>query len=156
MKLKVAGSEPQRRHILSVFCIFSKGVGMIRAEIGLKNRQIINERHSFRCFLILLDLYSNYYFGNNFPYLPLRGRHTSLSFRENIWNLTRNVYSMSIFSITTSRYHRHILVWCLIYINTYLISVLVPECGEYEICNQKIILRSISPQRPFLIDRFHP
>jgi hypothetical protein len=24
MKLKVAGSEPQGRHILSVFCIFSK------------------------------------------------------------------------------------------------------------------------------------
>jgi hypothetical protein len=35
----------------------------------------------------------------------------SLSFRENIWNLTRNVYLMSIFSITTSRYQRHILVW---------------------------------------------
>ena len=30
-----------------------KGVGMIRAEIGLKNRQILNETHSFRCFLIL-------------------------------------------------------------------------------------------------------
>ena len=30
-----------------------KGVGMIRAEIGLKNRQIINETNSFRCFLIL-------------------------------------------------------------------------------------------------------
>jgi hypothetical protein len=30
-----------------------KGVGMIRAEIGLKNRQIINETYSFRCFLIL-------------------------------------------------------------------------------------------------------
>jgi hypothetical protein len=30
----------------------TKGVGMIRAEIGLKNRQIINETHSFRCFLI--------------------------------------------------------------------------------------------------------
>ena len=31
----------------------NKGVGMIRADIGLKNRQIINERYSFRCFLIL-------------------------------------------------------------------------------------------------------
>ena len=31
------------------------------------------------------------------------------------------MYLMSIFSITTSRYQRHILVWCLIYINTYLI-----------------------------------
>jgi hypothetical protein len=31
----------------------SKGVGMIRAEIGLKNTQIIKERYSFRCFLIL-------------------------------------------------------------------------------------------------------
>ena len=30
-----------------------KGVDMIRAEIGLKNRQIINETYSFRCFLIL-------------------------------------------------------------------------------------------------------
>ena len=30
-----------------------KGVGMIRAEIGLKNTQIINETYSFRCFLIL-------------------------------------------------------------------------------------------------------
>jgi len=30
-----------------------KGVGMIRAEIGLKNRQIINETYSFHCFLIL-------------------------------------------------------------------------------------------------------
>ena len=30
-----------------------KGVGMIRAEISLKNRQIINETYSFRCFLIL-------------------------------------------------------------------------------------------------------
>jgi hypothetical protein len=36
------------------------------------------------------------------------------------------------------------------------IFVLVPECGGYEICNQKIILRSISRQRPFFIDRFHP
>jgi hypothetical protein len=33
--------------------------------------------------------------------------------------------------------------------------VLVPECGEYETSNQKIILRSISRQRPFFIDRFH-
>jgi hypothetical protein len=30
-----------------------KGVGMISAEFGLKNRQIINETFSFRCFLIL-------------------------------------------------------------------------------------------------------
>ena len=30
-----------------------KGVGMIREEIGLKNRQILNETYSFRCFLIL-------------------------------------------------------------------------------------------------------
>jgi hypothetical protein len=43
--------------------------------------------------------------------------------------------------------HKHI---------SHLIFVLVPECGEYEICNQKIILRSISRQRPFFIDRFHP
>ena len=32
---------------------FGKEVGMIRAEIGLKNRQIVNETYSFRCFLIL-------------------------------------------------------------------------------------------------------
>jgi hypothetical protein len=31
----------------------NKGVGLIMSEIGLKNRQIINEMHSFRCFLIL-------------------------------------------------------------------------------------------------------
>ena len=36
--------------------------------------------------------------------------------------------------------HKHI---------SHLIFVLVPECGEYEICNQKIILRSVSRQRPF-------
>jgi hypothetical protein len=58
-----------------------------------------------------------------------------------IQNLTRNVYLMSIFSLTTSRYQRHIFV-------------LVPECGEYEICNQKIFLRSISRQRPFFIELF--
>jgi hypothetical protein len=34
-------------------CKNTKGVGMIRAEIGLKNRQIMNETYSFRCFLIL-------------------------------------------------------------------------------------------------------
>ena len=39
---------------------------------------------------------------------------------------------------------------------SHLIFVLVPECGEYEICNQKIILWSISRQRPFFIDRFQP
>ena len=43
--------------------------------------------------------------------------------------------------------HKHI---------SHLIFVLVTECGEYEICNQKIILRAISRQRPFFIDRFHP
>ena len=32
---------------------------------------------------------------------------------------------------------------------SHLIFVLVPECGEHEISNQKIILRSISRQRPF-------
>ena len=34
---------------------------------------------------------------------------------------------------------------------SHLIVVLVPECSEYEICNQKIILRSISRRRPFFI-----
>jgi Zn-finger domain-containing protein len=43
--------------------------------------------------------------------------------------------------------HKHI---------SHLIFVLVPECGEYEICNQKIMLRSVSRQRPFFVDRFHP
>ena len=38
---------------------------------------------------------------------------------------------------------------------SHLIFVFVPECGEYEICNQKIILRSIYRRRPFFIDRFH-
>ena len=42
--------------------------------------------------------------------------------------------------------HKHI---------SHLIFALGPECGEYEICNQKIILRSISRQRQFVIDRFH-
>ena len=45
-------------------------------------------------------------------------------FRENIWNLTRNVYLMSIFNISPSRYQQNILVWCLIFINTYLIKFL--------------------------------
>ena len=40
----------RERHALVQSC---KGVGMIRAEIGLKNRQIITETYSFRCFLIL-------------------------------------------------------------------------------------------------------
>jgi hypothetical protein len=35
---------------------------------------------------------------------------------------------------------------------SHLLFVFVPECGEYEICNQKIMLRSISRQRPFSID----
>ena len=43
--------------------------------------------------------------------------------------------------------HKHI---------SHLLFVLVPGCEEYEICNQRIILRSISRQRPFFIDRFHP
>ena len=41
--------------------------------------------------------------------------------------------------------HKHI---------SHLIFVLVPECGEYAICNQKIILRSISRQRPFFYWQF--
>jgi len=31
----------------------AKGVGMIRAEIGLKYRQILNKTYSFHCLLIL-------------------------------------------------------------------------------------------------------
>jgi len=31
----------------------AKGVGVIRAEIGIKNKQIISETYCFRCFLIL-------------------------------------------------------------------------------------------------------
>jgi hypothetical protein len=41
--------------------------------------------------------------------------------------------------------HKHI---------SHLIFVLVPECGEYEICNQKTILRSISRQRRFFYWEF--
>ena len=37
---------------------------------------------------------------------------------------------------------------------SHLIFALVPECGEYEICNKKIILSSISRQRPFLLTVF--
>jgi hypothetical protein len=40
--------------------------------------------------------------------------------------------------------HKHI---------SHLIFVLVPECEEYEICNQKIILSSISRQRPFFMQQ---
>jgi hypothetical protein len=36
-----------------VYPILAKGAKMIRAEIGLKNRQIINETYGFHCFLIL-------------------------------------------------------------------------------------------------------
>jgi hypothetical protein len=35
---------------------------MIRAEIGLKNRQIINETYSFRCFLIYFKICRWYLF----------------------------------------------------------------------------------------------
>jgi hypothetical protein len=41
--------------------------------------------------------------------------------------------------------HKHI---------SHLIFVLIPDCGVYEICNQKIIVRSISRQRPFLLTVF--
>jgi hypothetical protein len=57
-------------------------------------------------------------------------------------NQVATAYFSMMFNI-----HKHI---------SHLIFVLVPECGEYEICIQKIILRSISRQRPFFIDRFHP
>ena len=43
--------------------------------------------------------------------------------------------------------HKHI---------SHLIFVLVLESGEYVICNQENILRSISRLRPLFIDRFHP
>jgi hypothetical protein len=33
-----------------------KGVGMIRAEIGLKNRQIINEAYSFFVVILKIDI----------------------------------------------------------------------------------------------------
>ena len=39
----------------------AKGVGMIRAEIGLKNRQIINETYSFRCYLSSIFFKSFHY-----------------------------------------------------------------------------------------------
>ena len=43
----------QNNGSLKIAFFLYKGVGMIRAEIGLKNSQIINETYSFRCFLIL-------------------------------------------------------------------------------------------------------
>jgi hypothetical protein len=46
-------NEYKCSHCLTRLKHGKKGVGMIRAEIGLKNRQIINETYSFRCFLIL-------------------------------------------------------------------------------------------------------
>jgi len=39
--------------VTTCYTLDIKGVGMIRAEIGLNNGQIINETYSFRCFLIL-------------------------------------------------------------------------------------------------------
>ena len=65
----------------------------------------------------------------------------NVNFQYNHKQVPKAYFSM-MFNI-----HKHI---------SHLIFVLVPECGEYEICNQKIILRSISRQRPFFIDRFHP
>jgi hypothetical protein len=52
------GLIKSRKNVIEVLFQFlsqalNKGVGMIRAEIGLKNRQIINETYSFRFFLIL-------------------------------------------------------------------------------------------------------
>jgi hypothetical protein len=64
----------------------------------------------------------------------------NVNFQYNHKQITTVYFSM-MFNI-----HKHI---------PHLIFVLVPECGEYEICNRKIILRSISRQRPFFIDRFH-
>ena len=65
----------------------------------------------------------------------------NVNFQYNHKQVPKAYFSM-MFNI-----HKHI---------SHLIFVLVPECGEYEICNQKIILRSISRQRPFFIERFHP
>ena len=50
-----------------------------------------------------------------------------------------------VFNVNFQNNHKQVPTACLIYINiSHLIFVLVPECGEYEICNQKIILPSIS------------
>jgi hypothetical protein len=65
----------------------------------------------------------------------------NVNFQFNLKQVPTAYYSI-VFNI-----HKHI---------SHLIFVLVPECGEYEIGNQKIILRSISRQQPFFIDRFHP
>jgi hypothetical protein len=129
----------------------SKGVGMIRAEIGLKNC----------CFLILYDLYPNYYFGNHFPYLHVRWRHTSQWKSIVSWKYMKS-NKKCVFNVNFQYNHKHVpTAYFSMMFNihkhiSHLIFVLVPECGEYEICNQKIILRSISRQRPFFIDRFHP
>ena len=98
---------------------------MIRAEIGLKNRQIINEMSIAS--LNYMKSNKKCVFNVNFHY-----NHKQI----------QTAYLSMMFNI-----HQHI---------SHLICVLVPECGEYEICNQKIILRSISRQRQFVIDRFHP
>ena len=62
-----------------------------------------------------------------------------VNFQYNHKQVPTAYYSM-MFNI-----HKHI---------SHLILVLVPECGEYEICNQQIISRSIFPQRPFFFDVF--
>jgi hypothetical protein len=54
-----------------------------------------------------------------------------------------------------SRNDRFFIDWCDV-IARANIENCYQNSGEYEICNQKIILRSISRQRPFFFDRFHP
>ena len=63
----------------------------------------------------------------------------NVNFQYNHKQVPTAYYSM-MFNI-----HKHI---------SHLIFVLVPQCGEYEICNQKIILRSISRRRHFLLTVF--
>ena len=127
--------------------------------MALKNRQIINETYSFRCFLIyktftpttiLVTIFHictcddvtlvNEKYIVSWKYMKSKKKCVfNVNFQYNLKQVPTAYFSM-MFNI-----HNHI---------SHLIFVLVPECGEYEICNQKIILRSISRQRPFLLTVF--
>ena len=133
---------------------------MIRAKIGLKNGQIINETIAFivswfyKTFAPTTILITIFHIctcddvtlvseKSIVPWKYMKSNKKwvfNVNFQYNHMQVPTAYFSM-IFNI-----RKHI---------SHLISVLVPECGEYEICNHKIILRSTSGQRPFLIDRFH-
>jgi hypothetical protein len=127
-------------------------------EIGLKNRQIINESIAFvfswfyKTFTPTTILVTIFHICTcddvtlvnekaivSWKYMKSNKKCVfNVNFQYNHKQVPTAHFSM-MFNI-----HEHI---------SHLIFVLVPE---YEICNQKIILRSISRRRPFFIDRFHP